>query len=877
MKIQFDSSQDFQRDAINAVVGVFEGQPLAPTRFEMTAQAAQGELVQETGVANNLRLTDAALLANVKNVQAGNGLGQSAALGADGDMAEGRNFSVEMETGTGKTYVYLRTVFELNARYGFTKFVIVVPSVAIREGVLTTLDITREHFAALYPGVPADAWDYSSAQASRLRSFAGSTQIQILVMNIQAIDKAEGNVINQEQDRLSGRRPIDFVRLTHPIVILDEPQNMEGEKRRDAIQSLNPLCTLRYSATHTNTYNLLYRLDPVKAYDLRLVKRIEVDSVLEDPDFNRPYVRVLDIKATKSKVSATLELDVQGATSVLRKRVSISRGDEDLFTLSGGRAAYQGYRVSQIDAANGYVEFENGISLSPSEAQGARTDDVLRYQIQETIKEHLEKELAIAKLPQGERLKVLSLFFIDRVAHYKPTDAKFRVWFEAEYARLAARPRYQPLGLLPAPAVHDGYFAEDKTGAKDTNGKTQADDAAYKLIMRDKERLLDLKTPLRFIFSHSALREGWDNPNVFQICTLREIHSEKERRQTIGRGLRLPVRENGERSFDPQINRLTVIADESYDDFAKGLQNDLKTQAGVDFTGRLRNARERKTAILNKQRLLDPEFQTLWRKISAKTRYRVAYDTAELVTASARLIAGLPRTEPPSFRIEKKAVILNREAVTGEARSHYHVTDMGYSAAIPDLLGYLQRETELTRATLAEILIRSGKLGEAHRNPQQFLDNAAGAVKETLHVLMVQGIKYERIAGAEYEMRLFERELSGYSERFLFVDNGLYDVVEYESNVEYNFAKDLSTNPEIKIFFKLPDWFTIDTPLGTYNPDWAIVKHHDETLYLVRETKGSKNILNLPEPQRGKVLCGTKHFQALGFTEYKLAETAGDV
>jgi type III restriction enzyme len=402
--------------------------------------------------------------------------------------------------------------------------------------------------------------------------------------------------------------------------------------------------------------------------------------------------------------------------------------------------------------------------------------------------------------------------------------------------------------------------------------------------MRDKERLLSMGEPLRFIFSHSALREGWDNPNVFQICTLREISTERERRQTIGRGMRLPVRENGERCFDPLINRLTVVASESFKEFAKKLQDEMHKECGVNFEGRILNKRERRKGILNKQRLLDPDFQILWDKIKHKTRYAVKYSTADLVSRSAGELCGMPEIKAPFIRREKHELFMSqKEGVFGEERAAQTIRAPEYRAPIPDLLGYLQRETELTRPTLAEILEKSNRLSEVTRNPQQFLEHALAAVQKSLHDLMVQGIEYERVADAEWEMhRLESEELESYVSRLLEVKNSIYDVVEFESKVEEEFAKKLNDRNDIKLFFKLPDWFKIETPLGTYNPDWAIVKENEtgqNKVYLVRETKGTNVWLKVPEVQREKIQCGKAHFKAIGFKdeEYDWVATADEV
>jgi type III restriction enzyme len=863
MKIQFDSNQQYQLDAIQATVDVFDGQPLATGDYEIRFDATGGDLLSQLGIGNNLTVDENQILSNVQKIQ------KQYEIDAIEDLAHGMHFSIEMETGTGKTYVYLRTIYELNRTYGFKKFVIVVPSVAIREGVLKNIELTQEHFRAIYGNVPIDYWVYDSKQVSRLRGFANSNQLQILIINIDAFNK-DINVIRQDNDRLSGRKPIEFLQATRPIVIVDEPQNMESDQAKTAIATLNPSCTLRYSATHRFVYNLLFKLDPVRAYDLRLVKRIEVDSILEQPDFNRPYIEVKSITATKTKITAKLVIDMDTGDGPTRKTVSVSKNGTDLFDLSGERAAYKGYIVNEIDAGNQSIAFSNGMTLNAGQTTGGHTDDVMKAQIRETVKEHFEKERKILdSQPAGKRIKVLSLFFIDRVANYYPEDGKIRKWFIEAYEETARQPQYAHLQPPPVAQVHNGYFAVTPKGeAKDTKGDTKADDEAYRLIMQDKERLLDRDEPLRFIFSHSALREGWDNPNVFQICTLNETKSEIKKRQEIGRGLRLPVREDGTRSFDSSINKLTVVANEMYDDFARKLQTEMEEECGVEFEGRIANKRERRKATLVPGWRLNPEFQNLWQRIQYRTRYSVAYKTTDLIAQAAEAVRKMPSIETPKLAAYRYRTSLTDEGVTGELLAARQMElDDAEQKTVPDMLGYLQRETELTRSTIADILIESGRLGDVGINPQQFMDQAVRAIRNTLNKMIIDGIKYEKIDGEVYEMLLFEeKEIDGYLSRMVDVKNSIYDCVEVESEVERKFAEAMRTREDVKLFFKLPDWFKVETPVGTYNPDWAIVKQlpgEAERLYLVRETKSTKDKDQLRDVEYDKIRCGQAHFKIL--------------
>jgi len=878
VKFQFDARQQYQLDGIRAVVDLFTGQPAAAGTFEWQPDVFGGDLLDRLGIANALDISEARILENLRLVQARNFAEKEPAAQLSQDAVLGpRNFSVEMETGTGKTYVYLRTIYELHREYGWKKFVIVVPSVAIREGVLQSLRTMREHFDTLYNNTPLDSWVYDSAQVSRLRQFAVSNQLQVLVMNIQAFDKKDVAVVHRESDRLQGRRPIEFIQQCRPVVIMDEPQNMESENARKAIAELHPLLTLRYSATHRNLHNAVYRLDPVRAYDLRLVKRIEVASVTEDGDFNRAFVALESVTASKIGLSAKLKIDVEQAGGAKRKLVTLKRNGDDLFSLSGHREMYRGYVVTEINAESEFVSFGNGVKLRKGESQGGHGDAVLRLQVEETVREHFKKELALHGRPAGERIKVLSLFFIDRVAHYAPADGKIRKWFEESYRKIATLPDFAPLAPLPVEDVHNGYFAADKDGAKDSKeGKsTKADDEAYHLIMEAKEKLLAPDVPLRFIFSHSALREGWDNPNVFQICTLREGASEIRKRQEIGRGLRLARIENGARCEDSMVNRLTVIASESFADFARKLQTEFEEECGVSFAGRIADKKKTRKKHLRKGWELNADFRELWERIKHKTRYQVEFETPELVKLAAKMLSAQPEVSEPNLLVTKAEVDISRAGVHEVPRAVRSVGLRDYRPPVPDVIGYLQRETELTRATLAEILLKSDRVDEALKNPQEFMELTASAIGHAKHELMVDGIKYERIAGQSYDMMLFKNEeVEGYLSRMVAVKNSLMDYVEFDSELERDFAGELDQRTDIKFFVKLPDWFRVKTPLGDYNPDWAIVKENDRKVYLVRETKGTTDPQDLRPDERGKIKCGERHFQGCLGISYKVVKSA---
>lgn len=604
MKLQFEPNLDYQLQAIESVCDLFRGQEVCRTEFTVTRDALAAQMAlafaqSELGIGNRLQLLDDDILKNLHDIQLRNGLPPSPGL-ASGD------FTVEMETGTGKTYVYLRTIFELNRRYGFTKFVIVVPSVAIKEGVYKTLQITEEHFRGLYANTPFEYFIYDSAKLGQVRNFATSPHIQIMVVTVGAINKKDVNNLYKDSEKTGGEKPIDLIKATRPILIVDEPQSVDGGLSgagKTALDAMTPLCTLRYSATHVDKHHMVYRLDAVDAYERKLVKQIEVASAQLAGTYNKPYVRLLAVSNKRGVIVARVELDMETKGGVHRQEVDVR--DSELLELTTSRAVYHDCRVGEIRVAKGQEFMELRVPggehfLRIGEAYGdVDALTVQRQMIRRTIKAHLDKELYLR--PRG--IKVLSLFFIDAVERYRKYDAEgnplkgeYAAIFEEEYRRLTKHPDYSTLYddvdlNRPPEEVHNGYFSIDrrKVGTKtvevfrDTAGDTKADDDTYSLIMRDKEKLLLLETPLKFIFSHSALREGWDSPNVFQICTLREMGSERERRQSIGRGLRLCVNQNGDRVRGFDVNTLTVVATESMEQFADNLQREIEAETGIRF------------------------------------------------------------------------------------------------------------------------------------------------------------------------------------------------------------------------------------------------------------------------------------------------------
>ena len=869
MELKFEELA-YQTDAVNAVVRLFEEQ----RRESFSLHDAGIELF----VGNKLDLDWAQIGENLKNVQKTFGQPETE-IGQ-----HGLNFSVEMETGTGKTYVYLRTIFELNRQYGWTKFVIVVPGVPIREGVLQTLRATKNHFAELFNKPVMNFSEYDSKRLGALRNFAVNDGIEMMVINIQSFEK-DGNVINQVNE--SGDAPIELIRQTRPIVIVDEPQNMETENRLAALDLLNPLFTLRYSATHKNSRHKIYSLNPVQAYNQKLVKQIVVQSVLAENDSNGAFVELVEIQAGKGSLKAKLNIHFRDKKETRKKTVMVKSGD-DLFDKSGGVEAYRhGYIVNGLDAEDEMVAFSNGLQISRADNQDALQDEVMKAQIRCTIEEHLKRE----KKLKAQGIKVLSLFFIDKVEHYRQADGsagKFARWFDALYRELAGE---------DSDGVHNGYFSQDKQGRlKDTKGDTQADNDTYHLIMRDKETLLSFASPLRFIFSHSALKEGWDNPNVFQICTLNETRSAIKKRQEIGRGLRLAVNQNGERVRDESVNVLTVIPNESYESFAKNLQQEYEDECGIKFAAsNIKDGRKRKTQTFRKNFPLDPEFQAIWQKLDRKPRYRVQYDTVELVKQAADAVFRLPEIHAPKIQTRKAKIEINEakqeqayQLEAKETASGSLKTETVF--AIPDILGEIQNKTGLTRRTVFDILKASGRLNDAANNPQRFIDLAAEKINRCLHALMSEGIVYELTDNEQYRQELLRnlQKMENEGEEFYFderttftVQNGQKTIAEnyipLDSETEQKFAADCENYENVSLYFKLPRWFKIPTPLGNYNPDWAVVKQNGEKAYFVAETKNTRgkslqcgvDRSLLRESERLKIECAERFFEQIPEVRYR--------
>jgi type III restriction enzyme len=874
MQLVFESNLEYQQQACKTVTDVFLGQMYNSNYFELSTQGSN--IVYSP---NRLNLSDEQILANMQMIQKNNNLSVTDKL--DGILS----FAIEMETGTGKTYVYLRTIFELNKLYGYTKFVIVVPSVAILEGVLSNLRLTEEHFKTIYEA-NSSYGVYNSSKISNLRQFATSNNIEILVINIDSFAK-DDNIINRANDKLCGNKPIEYIQGTKPIVIIDEPQNMETDKRKQAIKSLNPLVIFRYSATHRDISNLLYKLDPVKAFELNLVKQIEVYSVVEEDSFNDAYIEVVEIKSNSKTFWAKIKLNYCDKQGVNHRVVKANIGD-DLYELSNHNELYRDeYKINSITQEQ--IKLSNSKIYPLKVKEHLKHDDTIKAQIKATIKAHLDRELSL----YSQGIKVLSLFFIDKVANYRSYDdngnavmGKIAIMFEEIYNECIKAHKYAKLTeYFPqlTSTIHNGYFSTDKKGRdKDTRGDSVSDADTYNLIMKDKERLLALDNPLRFIFSHSALREGWDNPNVFQICTINYTNSEIKKRQEIGRGLRLCVNQDGSRVRDKNINVLTIVANESYDSFAKALQTEIETDCGVRFNQKIvANAKHRIT-IPPYKNLLDERFLAIWNKIKYKTRYRVEFDNVKFIEAVSTKIGLELDVKSPIITVNKATMQITQNGVEAQNNGVLSV-DMvsNRNWQIGNVLTAIENKTSLTRNTIYQILHKSNKIKDIHKNPQAFVDGVSDMIKTELEKLMIDGIKYEKLADEVYQMELFDiQELSIYIDntyQVRFQDKTIHnEYISLDSDTENKFAKDCENNSDVKFYFKLPRRFKIPTPIGNYNPDWALVLGEDDgRVYFVVETKNtwSGNQIEedkLRDAERLKIKCGRAHFEELSPVKYEV-------
>ena len=997
MRIQY-KHQKFQADAAKAVVDVFAGQPyLTPTymmdRGTGMFQIGLNEERDYTGWSNQKivpELSDHLILEHIQKIQRTNQIQPSSKLEG---RSEGFNLTIEMETGVGKTYTYIKTMYELNRAYGWSKFIIVVPSIAIREGVYKSFHMTQEHFAEEY-GKKIRFFIYNSAQLTEIDRFASDSSINVMIINSQAFNAKgkDARRIYMKLDEFRSRRPIDIIAKTNPILIIDEPQSVEGKKTKERLKEFQPLLTLRYSATHKSDsiYNMIYRLDAMEAYNKRLVKKIAVKGITETGSTATDgYLYLEGLNLSKSDPTATLQFEVKMAGGTLKKKSRVVKIGDNLYDYSGGLEEYKnGFVVKQIDGRDNSVEFLNGIKIYAGDVIGAVDEDQLRrIQIRETILSHIQRERKLFY----KGIKVLSLFFIDEVGNYReydaagqPVNGKYARMFEEEYEDIVGNfqlgigeDQYiKYLQSIKASKTHAGYFSVDgkgkminsKVGRKET---TSDDVSAYDLIMKNKELLLDRdpkKSPVRFIFSHSALREGWDNPNVFQICTLKQSSSDVRKRQEVGRGLRLCVNQNGERMDTNalgndvhNVNVLTVIASESYDSFAKGLQTEMADAVAdrpravtVDlFVGKVieddkgneqvidqdtassiqyymivngyidckgvltdkyyedkangeikvaeevvdyaasvieivdsvydarsmhpENARSNNVELqVDVDKLAMPEFKALWSKINSKSVYVVDFDTDELIRKSIASLDAKLRVSKVYFQVESgamDAIKSKEDLVSGasfvkEKSASYGATITANSNVKYDLIGKLVDETGLTRQAIIQILqgIQPHVFDQFKDNPEEFIVKAAALINNEKATAIIEHITYD-VLDEHYGMDVFtDPTIKGkLGVNAMKANKHLYNHIVYDSTNERDFATDLDTNADVAVYVKLPDGFYISTPVGHYNPDWAIafyegtVKH----IYFVAETKGSMSSMQLRLIEESKIHCAREHFKAI--------------
>lgn len=998
MKLQF-KHQKFQADAAKAVVDVFAGQPYLTPTYMMDKGSGhyQQTLTEEddfTGWSNQKivpELNDRLILEHINAIQRANQIKPSEKL-------EGRyNLTIEMETGVGKTYTYIKTMYELNRAYGWSKYIVVVPSVAIREGVYKSFQVTQEHFAEEY-GKKIRFFIYNSAQLTEIDRFASDNSINVMIINSQAFNAKgkDARRITMRLDEFRSRRPIDIIAKTNPILIIDEPQSVEGKQTKENLKQFNPLMTLRYSATHKSDsiYNMIYRLDAMEAYNKRLVKKIAVKGITESGSTaTESYVYLESINLSKAAPTATIQFDVKGATGIRKVTRTVSEGF-NLYDNSGEMEEYKNnFVVRRIDGRDDSVEFINGIKIYAGDVIGKVSEDQLRrIQIRETILSHIQRERELFY----KGIKVLSLFFIDEVAKYKQYDAAgnpmngiYADMFEEEYNNIINHLQLEfgdddylkYLDSIPAEKTHAGYFSIDKKGKmidskanerrENSKEKMSNDVDAYDLIMKNKELLLDRnpkKSPVRFIFSHSALREGWDNPNVFQICTLKQSGSEVRKRQEVGRGLRLCVNQDGERmdvnvlgNDVHNVNVLTVIASESYDSFAKGLQSEIaeavadrpravtaelfvgkviKDDKGneqvidedlgraiyfdliynryIDKKGTLtdkyyedkangelkvteevadsassvieiidsiydsramqpENARSNNVELkVDKEKLAMPEFKALWNKINSKSVYVVDFDTDELIRKSINSLDRKLRVPKIYFKVEtgtmerikSKEDLLSGTSFVREESSNYGNVVQASSNVKYDLIGKLVDETGLTRKAVIRILqgIQPETFNQFKDNPEEFIIKAAALINDEKATAIIEHITYD-VMDEKYGTEVFtDPTIKGrLGVNAMKANKHLYDHIVYDSTNEMAFASELDTNKDVAVYVKLPKGFYISTPVGHYNPDWAIAFYEGKVkhIYFVAETKGSMNSMQLRLIEESKIHCAREHFKAI--------------
>ena len=999
MKIRF-KHQPYQKKATDAVVECFAGQPRKEgVRYRIDPgrkQSIKGQQIisveeeMEAGFRNHeLLISEAKLLGNIQEVQRNQNLPIDNKLATDSVCRI--NLDVEMETGTGKTYVYTKTIFELHKQYGWSKFIIVVPSIAIREGVAQSFELTKEHFLEEY-GMQARWFVYNSKSPQDIKSFSTDGGIQVMIINVQAFNARgkDARRIYEELDEFESRRPIDMIKANHPILIMDEPQKMEGKKTVESLKEFNPLMILRYSATHKKQHNRVYRLDALDAYNQKLVKKIAVKGIsVKGLSGTNAYLYLQSIEVAKGKDPiARLELEIKQGGGIKRIPRRIDKND-NLYALSNELEEYRGFTVADINAIDNSIAFTNGVTLHVGEAIGNVDEAMLRrIQIREAIKSHLQKEQRLFH----KGVKVLTLFFIDEVAKYRIyTDegqekGVYAKVFEEEYKEALNElgtlldVEYRAyLHAIDVEQTHNGYFSIDKKGRLTDpkvkargEGAGESDDVnAYDLILKDKQRLLSFEEPTRFIFSHSALREGWDNPNIFVICTLKHSDNTIARRQEVGRGMRIAVNAKGERMDDPltvhEINLLTVVANESYKDFVSGLQKEIastlsdrpkvadekyfqgkvvETEEGtkvtiderqaklierylikndyVDLDGKITETYHRakeeeslaplpaelepiaeqvivlidsvysdvmlpafedeyklKRNPLNSN-LKKKEFLELWKRINQKAVYTVHFDSEELVDNAANALDKELHVRPLQYQVVEGEMdedmtlddLKEREAFKVKESGTLNGNHSAHSAVAYDLIGKIASETKLTRKTIGEIFKKiSDKTFYLYKkNPEEFIRNAAHLINEQKATTVVEYLSYDPTKETHSLEDIFTVDSATYdTKRLQEVNKHVYDFVVTDSKGEKVFVSELDVASEVVVYAKLPSSFFIPTPVGEYNPDWAIAFKEGEVkhIYFVAETKGSMSTMQLRKEEEIKIECARKFFDKIASKDVK--------
>ncbi len=881
MKLKFNL-RDYQKRAIQSVISLFDGQSIENSKL---AISRENRLDILSG--NNLEIRDEKMLLNLNSVQMQNT--REEAPIAISPTLEKYDFTLEMETGTGKTYVYLKTIAELSKAYGWKKYVIVVPSTAIREGVISEYKRLEEELKKEIP-YPTNFRVYDSKKIEELRGFYSNNSVEILLMTMQSFN-SDNNILNMEHSDLDVEKPINFIKAVRPIVILDEPQKMEGSATQEKLNEFNSLFTLRYSATHLNIINPIFRYTPIDAYNENYVKKIDVLSVFGNERENvNAYVELVDIGYDKTgKISAKIKyfsLEKNGIKVVTK---TVKKNGFDLYEKSG-LSEYKGYEVIEIDVPRKRIEFKNGISITENNSSTQDRDQIMQIQVYESIKAHLDYEKELTE----KGIKVLSLFFIDKVKNFRGSNSegkgKILRWFENSYRAITSMPDYKEYAVENIEEIIAAYFSEDKKEKTflDTNGNTKKDLETYNLIMKNKEELLSLNNSKRFIFSHTALREGWDNPNVFVICTLNESISEMKKRQEIGRGLRLAVNKDGERVLDEKINVLTVVANQSYENFAKALQHEVSEDMGVEVNKSIvTNARNKRSVQLNTDAFENKDFRELWSKIKKKSMYLInVEDDLVIDTIVGEIKLSKFNVTEKRYRVTRTAINeIEENKISGKIKTDNYKESIKVSR-IPNVIKKLMDNTGLTKSNIIKIINKANISHLIFINPEQFVINFTEITNKVLPTIFKQNISYIYV-NEDYNLDIFDTEIKFSGDRsYIATDldenKTLYSSFPLDSETELNFANKLNIHDDsIKFFVKLPSKFKINTPAGSYNPDWAIVFEDEgvEKFYLIRETKNTGDKFDkdklLPE-ERHKIEYAKVHFDFME-VDYQVVQNYDDL